>query len=100
VATIGVHRACAAVTPLWPWALVALIPAPNRSGDNRSSRRRLLVAAVLFLLLFAILGDGTRATRLGNPGLWRRVSCMALGGSGTLVGQSEECGDSFHVMRG
>jgi hypothetical protein len=25
---------------------------------------------------------------------------VALGGSGTLVGQSEECGDSFHVMRG
>jgi hypothetical protein len=25
---------------------------------------------------------------------------MALGGSGAFVGQSEECGDSFHIMRG
>jgi hypothetical protein len=25
---------------------------------------------------------------------------MALGGSGALVGQSEECGNSLHVMRG
>jgi hypothetical protein len=45
-------------------------------------------------------GDGTRATRLGSPGLWGRVPCTALGGSGAFVGQSEECGDSFHVMRG
>jgi hypothetical protein len=58
------------------------------------------VAAVLFLLLFAVLGDGTRATRLGNSSLWCRVSCTALGSSDTLVGQSEECGDSFHIMRG
>jgi hypothetical protein len=25
---------------------------------------------------------------------------MALGGSGAFVGQSKECGDSLHVMRG
>jgi hypothetical protein len=25
---------------------------------------------------------------------------MALGGSSAFVGQSEECGDSFHVVRG
>jgi hypothetical protein len=61
---------------------------------------RLLVATVLFLLLFAVLSDGTRATRLGSPNLWRRVPCTALGGSGALVGQSEERGDSFHVVRG
>jgi hypothetical protein len=58
------------------------------------------VAAVLRLFLFAVLGDGTRATRLGDPGLWCRVPCTTLGSSGTLVGQSEERGDSFHVMRG
>jgi hypothetical protein len=80
--------------------LVALVPAPSRSDDDRSSRRRLLVAAVLFLLLFFVLGDGTRATRLGDPGLWHRVPCTAIGGSGTLVRQSEECGDSLHVMCG
>jgi hypothetical protein len=57
------------------------------------------VAAVLLLLL-AVLSDGTRATRLGNSGLWCRVPCTTLGSSGTLVGQSEKCGDSFHVMRG
>jgi hypothetical protein len=25
---------------------------------------------------------------------------MTLGGSGAFIGQSEECGDSFHVVRG
>jgi hypothetical protein len=53
-----------------------------------------------FFFLFIVPGDGTRATRLGNPGLWGRVPCTALGGSGALLGQSEECGDSLHVMRG
>jgi hypothetical protein len=58
------------------------------------------VAAVLLLLLFAVLGDGTLATRLGNSGLWCRVPCTTLGSSGTLINQSEERGDSFHFMRG
>jgi hypothetical protein len=57
-----------------------------------------VVATLLFL--FTVLGDGTRATRLGDPSLWGRVPCLALSGSGALVGQSEECGDSLHVMRG
>jgi hypothetical protein len=61
---------------------------------------RLLVAAVLFLLPFAVLSDGTRATRLGSLSLWCQVPCTALGGSGALIGQSEECGDSLHVVRG
>jgi hypothetical protein len=39
VTTIGVYRAWAVVTPLWPWALVALVLAPSRSCDDRSSRR-------------------------------------------------------------
>jgi hypothetical protein len=55
---------------------------------------------MVLLLLFAVLSDGTRATRLGNPSLWCRVPCMALGSPGALVGQSEERGNSFHVMRG
>jgi hypothetical protein len=81
--------------------LVALVPAPSRSYDDRSSRLRPLVVAVLLLLVVvAALGDGTRATRLGNSGLWCRVPCPALGSSGTFVGQSEERGDSLHVMRG
>jgi hypothetical protein len=100
VATIGVHRACAAVSTLRPVALVALAPAPSRRCDDRSGSLQLLVAAVLLFLLFAVLGDDTRATRLGDPGLWCRVPCTALGSPGTLVGQSEECGDSFHVVRG
>jgi hypothetical protein len=57
------------------------------------------VAATL-LFLFTVPGDGTRATRLGSPSLWGRVLCPAFGGSSALVGQSEECGDSLHVMRG
>jgi hypothetical protein len=58
------------------------------------------VVAVLLLFLLTVPGDDTRATRLGNPGLWGRVPCTALGGSGAFVCHSEECGDSFHVMRG
>jgi hypothetical protein len=46
----------------------------------------------------SVLGDGTRATRLSDSGLWRRVPCTALGSPGTFVNQSEERGDSFHVM--
>jgi hypothetical protein len=57
------------------------------------------VVAVLLLFLFTVLGDGTQATRLGNLGLRGRVPCTTLGGSGALVGQSEECGDSLHVIR-
>jgi hypothetical protein len=49
---------------------------------------------------FAVLGDGTRATHLGNSGLWCRVPCSTLGSPGTLVSQSEERGDSFHIVRG
>jgi hypothetical protein len=45
-------------------------------------------------------GDGTRATRLGSSGLWGRVPCTTLGGSGAFIVQSKECGDSFHVMCG
>jgi hypothetical protein len=57
-----------------------------------------VVATLLFL--FTVLGDGTRATRLGDPSVWVQVPCPAFGGSSALVGQSEECGDSLHVMRG
>jgi hypothetical protein len=35
-----------------------------------------------------------------DPNLWGRVPCPAFGGPVALVGQSEECGDSLHVMRG
>jgi hypothetical protein len=58
------------------------------------------VAAVLLLVVVAALGDDTRATRLGNSGLWCRVPCTALDSSGTFVGQSEEHGDSFHIVCG
>jgi hypothetical protein len=54
----------------------------------------------LLFFLFTVPGDGTRATYLDSPGSWGRVPCPALGGSGSLVGQSEECGDSLHAMRG
>jgi hypothetical protein len=100
VATVGVHGACAAISTLRSGALVALAPAPSRRCDDRSGSLRLLVAAILLFLLFAVLGDGTRATHLGDPSLWCRVPCTALGNPGTFVGQSEECGDSFHVVRG
>jgi hypothetical protein len=46
---------------------------------------RLLMAAVLFLLLFTVLSDGTRAARLGSPNLRRRVPRTALDGPGVLV---------------
>jgi hypothetical protein len=59
--------------------------APSGSCNDRSSRLRPLVTVVLLLFLFAVLGDGTLATRLGNSGLWYRVPGTALGISGTLV---------------
>jgi hypothetical protein len=34
VATVEVQRAWAAVTPLWPWAFVAVAPAPGRGCDD------------------------------------------------------------------
>jgi hypothetical protein len=34
VATVGVHRAWAVVTPLRPWAFVAVAPAPGRGCDD------------------------------------------------------------------
>jgi hypothetical protein len=55
---------------------------------------------VVLLFLLIVPRDDTRATRLGSPGLWGRVPCTALDGSSAFVDQSEECGDSFHVMRG
>jgi hypothetical protein len=100
VVTVGVHRAWAAATLLRPWALVAIVPAPGHGCNDQSGGSRLLVVAILLLFLLTVPGDGTRATRLGSPGLWGRVPCAALGDSGALVGQSEECGDSLHVMRG
>jgi hypothetical protein len=100
VASIGVHRAWAAATLLWSWALVAIVPAPSRGCNDQSGGPWLLVVAVLLLFLLTVPGDGTQATRLGSPGLWGRVPCAALGGSGAFVGQSEECGDSLHVVRG
>jgi hypothetical protein len=99
VATVGVYRARAAVTPLWLWAFVAVAPAPNRSCNDQRGRLRPFVAAAL-LFLSTVPGGGTRATRLGSPGLWRHVPCTVLGGSGALVSQSEERGDSLHVMCG
>jgi hypothetical protein len=101
VAAVGVHRARAAVAPLWPWALVSLAPAPSRSrGDRSGSLRPLVTVVLLLVLLLAVLGDSTRFARLGDPGLWCQVPCTTLSGPSTLIGQSEECGDSFHVVRG
>jgi hypothetical protein len=34
VATVGVHRAWAAVTPLRPWAFVTVAPSPGRGYDD------------------------------------------------------------------
>jgi hypothetical protein len=85
-----------AIASLRPGALIALAPSSSRDCDSRSDKLQPLIAAVL-LLLFAILGDGTR---LGSPVLRGRVPCTALSSSGAFVGQSEECGDSLHVVRG
>jgi hypothetical protein len=96
VVSIGMHWARAAVASLWPGALIALAPSSSHGCDSRSGKLRPLIAVVL-LLIFVVLGDGTR---LGSPNLWGRLPCTALGGSIAFVGQSEECGDSLHVMRG
>jgi hypothetical protein len=61
----------------------------TRSGPQSHVRRPKQQAAASrgrgSSFLFAIMGDGTRATHLGSPGLWCRVSCTTLGSSGTLV---------------
>jgi hypothetical protein len=75
-------------------------PGPRSRLQRLERWARLLVVTVLLPFLPTVLGDGTRATRLGNPDLWGRVPCTTLSGSGAFVGQSEECGDSLHVMRG
>jgi hypothetical protein len=50
VATVGVYRARAAVTPLWSWAFVVVAPAPGRScNDQRGRLQPFVVAALLFL---------------------------------------------------
>jgi hypothetical protein len=70
------------------------------SSTKRSYLTQQLLVVAVLLFLLTVPGDGTRATRLGSPGLWDRVPCTALDGSGALVGQSEECGDSLHVVCG
>jgi hypothetical protein len=55
VATVGMYRARAAVTPFWPWAFVMVAPASGRGYDDQRGRLRLLVAAAL-LFLSAIPG--------------------------------------------
>jgi hypothetical protein len=76
VATVGVHGACVAVTPWWPWAFAAVTPAPSRSCHDQSGGVQFLVAAVLFLLFLAVLSDGTLAARLGSLGLWLSVTII------------------------
>jgi hypothetical protein len=56
------------------------------------------MATVLLLILAIALGSGTQATHLGNSDLWCQVPCTALGSSSTLISQSKEHGDSFHVV--
>jgi hypothetical protein len=85
--------------PLRPWAFVVVAPDPSRSCNDQSGRMRLLVTVVLLLLPLIVLGNSTGATRLGIPSLWRRVPRTALSTPSALVGQSEESGDSFHVIR-
>jgi hypothetical protein len=58
-----------------------------------------VVLAFLFLPAFA-LGDDIRVARLGNLYLWYRVPSTALGGSGALISQSEECGDVVPIVCG
>jgi hypothetical protein len=59
MATVGVHRAWAAVTLLRPWVLVAIVPAPGRGYNDQSGGPRLLVIVVLLLFLLTVPGDGT-----------------------------------------
>jgi hypothetical protein len=62
VVSVGMHGARAAVVSLWPGALIVLAPSSSHDCNNWSGNMWPLIAAVL--LLFAVLGDGTR---LGSP---------------------------------
>jgi hypothetical protein len=59
VASIRVHRAWAAVTPLRPWTFVAVAPAPGRGCNDQRGGPWLLVVAVLLLFLLTVPGDDT-----------------------------------------
>jgi hypothetical protein len=48
---------------------VAVALAPGRGCNDQSGGPWLLVVAVLLLFLLTVPRDGTRATRLGSPGL-------------------------------
>jgi hypothetical protein len=100
VTTMRVHRAWTAATLLRSWAFVAVALASGRCCGHQSGGPRFLVVAVLLLFLLSVPEDGPRATRLGSSNLWGIVPCTTLGGSSAFVGQSEERGDSFHVMCG
>jgi hypothetical protein len=71
VATIGVHRAWAAVTLLRPWALVAIVPAPGRGYNHQSGGPRLLVVMVLLLFLLTVSGTAP------EPPDWVALVCGA-----------------------
>jgi hypothetical protein len=59
VASVGVHRAWAAVTPLRPWTFVVVAPAPGRGCNDQGGGPRLLVVAVLLLFLLTVPEDCT-----------------------------------------
>jgi hypothetical protein len=78
---------------LWsPWPPVAA--ATTRAVDCGFSWPR------PFLFFLPSRGTVPEPPIWAAPVLWGRVPCPALGGSGALVDQSEENGDSFHVTRG
>jgi hypothetical protein len=84
VATVGVYRARAAVTPLWPWAFVAVALAPGRSCDDQRGRLQPLVATTL-LFLFAVLGMALEPPVCVVPVCGAECHARPFGGSGTLV---------------
>jgi hypothetical protein len=74
----------------------------SRGRDDRGSNPLILAAAALvsLFLLDTVLGDSAGTASLGDPSLRRRVPGTALGDPGTLITQSEECGDVVHITRG
>jgi hypothetical protein len=93
VATVGVYRARAAVTPLRPWAFVAVAPAPSRSRNDQRSRLRPFVVVTL-LFLFVVPGGSTRATRMGSLGLWAECHARPSAALAHLLARAKSVGQS------
>jgi hypothetical protein len=98
VASVGMHRARVVVASLWSGVLVAFAPAPVAAAIIGAVDRGFSWPWFFFFL--PSWATAPKTPIWVTPVCGAQVPCTTLGSSGALVGQSEEGGDSFHVVRG